>query len=55
MDIDIDITTCIRNQHTQDIAINLTQQWKKQCLSGSRKNENHIHTKRKVVQRKIKI
>ena len=34
MDIDIDITTCIRNQHTQDIAINLTQQWKKECQAA---------------------
>ena len=30
MDIDIDLTNCIRHQHTEDIAVNLIQQWKKQ-------------------------
>ena len=31
MDIDTDMTNCIRNQHTEDIAVNLIQQWKKEC------------------------
>ena len=31
MDIYIDMTNCIRTQHTEDIAVNLIQQWKKEC------------------------
>ena len=31
MDIYIDMTHCIRNQNTEDIAVHLIQQWKKEC------------------------
>ena len=54
MDIDIDMTNCIRNQHTEDIAVNVIQ-WKNECHTGRRKNESHIYTKRKMVQRKMEL
>ena len=39
MDIDTDVTNCIRNQHTEDIAVNLIQQWKKECQVGEERTK----------------
>ena len=30
----IDMTNCIRNQHIEDIAVHLMQQWKKECQAA---------------------
>ena len=37
MDIYIDMNNCIRNQHVKDIAVNLIQQWKKECQTAEEK------------------
>ena len=39
MDIDIDMTNCIRNQHTEDNAVNLIQQWKKECQAAEQRTK----------------
>ena len=52
MDIDIDMTNCIRNQHTEDNAVNLIQQWKKKWQNKEQKSDLH---KRKMVQRKLEL
>ena len=42
MGIDIDMTNSMRNQHREDIAVNVIQQWEKECLAnknGSKKSE----------------
>ena len=47
MDIDIDMTNCIRNQHTEDIAINLIQQWKKECQVAEERTKVRFTQKEK--------
>ena len=32
--MDIDMTNCVRNQHIEDIAVHLMQQWKKECQAA---------------------
>ena len=42
MGIDIDMTNSMRNQHREDIAVNVIQQWENECLAnknGSKKSE----------------
>ena len=55
MDIDIDMTNCIRNQHIEDIAINLIEQWKNECQVAKERKKKQIYTKRKVIQRKLEL
>ena len=47
MDIDIDMTNCIRNQHTDDIAVNLIQQWKKECQAAEERAKARFKQKEK--------
>ena len=47
MDIDIDMTNCIRNQHTEDIAVNLIQQWKKECQTTEERTKVRFTQKEK--------
>ena len=47
MDIDIDMTNCIRNQHTEDIAVNLIQQWKKECQVAEERTKARFTQKEK--------
>ena len=41
MDIAIDMTNCIRNQHIEDIVVNLIQQWKKECQVTEGTSKSH--------------
>ena len=47
MDIDIDMINCIRKQHTEDIAVNLIQQWKKECQAAEERTEVRFTQKEK--------
>ena len=47
MDIDIDMTNCIRNQHTEDIAVNLIQQRKKECQVAEERTKARFTQKEK--------
>ena len=47
MDTDIDMTNCIRNQHTEDIAVNLIQQWKKECQMAEERTKARFTQKEK--------
>ena len=47
MDIDIDTTNSIRNQHTEDIAVNLIQQWKKECQAAEERAKARFKQKEK--------
>ena len=47
MDIDIDMTNCIRNQHTEDNAVNLIQQWKKECQAAEQRTKVRFTQKEK--------
>ena len=54
MDIHLDMTNCIRNQHRGHFSkLNTTME--KGMSSGRRKNKNQIYTKRKMVQRKLEL
>ena len=48
MDIDIDMTNCIRNQHTEDIAVNLIQRWKKKCQVAEERTKARFIQKEKL-------
>ena len=39
MYIDIDMTNCIQNQHTEDFAVNLIQQWKRNVKRQKKKQK----------------
>ena len=47
MDIDIDMANSIRNQHTEDIAVNLIQQWKKECQAAEERTKATFKRKEK--------
>ena len=47
MDIDIDIANSIRNQHTEGIAVNLIQQWKKECQAAEERTKARFKQKEK--------
>ena len=47
MDIDIDMTNCMRNQHTQNNAVNLIQQWKKECKAAQERTNARFTQKEK--------
>ena len=47
MDIDIDMANSIRNQHTEDIAVNLIQQWKKECQAAEERTKARFKQKEK--------
>ena len=47
MDIDINMTNCIRNQHREDIAVNLIQQWKKECQVAEKRTKARFTQKEK--------
>ena len=46
MDIDIDMTNCMRNQHTQNNAVNLIQQWKKECKAAEERTNARFTQKK---------
>ena len=45
--MDINMTNCIRNQHTEDIAVNLIQQWKKKCQAAEERTKAIFNQKEK--------
>ena len=47
MDIDIDMTNCIWNQDTEDIAVNLIQKWKKECQAAEERTKVRFTQKEK--------
>ena len=47
MDIDIDMTNCIRNQRRDDIAVHLIQQWKKVCQAAEERTKARFTQKEK--------
>ena len=47
MDIDIDMANSIRNQHTEDVAVNLIQQWKKECQAAEERTKARFKQKEK--------
>ena len=48
MDINIDMTNSIRNQHKKDIAVNLIQQWTKECQAAAERKKNRFKQKEKL-------
>ena len=47
MDIHLDMTNCIRNQHTEDISVNLIQQWRKECQAVDERTKTRFTQKEK--------
>ena len=47
MDIDIDMANSIRNQHTEDIAVNLVQHWKKESQAAEERTKARFKQKEK--------
>ena len=47
MNIDTDMINYIRNQHTKDIAVNLIQQWKKECQVAEERTKARFTQKEK--------
>ena len=47
MDIDIDMTNSIRNQHREGIAVNLIQQWKKEYQAAEERTKARFKQKGK--------
>ena len=47
MDIDNDMTNCIRNQRRDDIAVHLIQQWKKECQAAEERTKARFTQKEK--------
>ena len=47
MDIDIDMNNCIRKQYTEDIAVNLIQQRKKECQVAEGRTKARFSQKEK--------
>ena len=47
MDIDIDMANCMRNQHTENNAVNLIQQWKKECKAAEERTNARFTQKEK--------
>ena len=41
------MTNCILNQHTEEIAVNLIQQWKKECRVSEESTKDRFTQKRK--------
>ena len=47
MDIHLDMTNCIRNQHKEDISVNLIQQWRKECQAVDERTKTRFTQKEK--------